>query len=101
MLMLTPDAAEVIRDLTEAPGAEGVRISTDAEMSLDGGAPSLQIAAAPAPQDEDAVVEADGAHILVAPEAAQSLDGMVLDAEIEGQEVRFAIMEPSEEEPNG
>jgi iron-sulfur cluster assembly protein len=100
MLMLTRDAAEVIKGLSEAPGAEGVRISAAAQ-SVDGQMPGLQIALAPAPQVEDAVVEAEGAHIFLAPEAAQALDGKVLDADVEGEEVRFAVMEQTPEEPDG
>ncbi len=99
MLMLTRDAADVIRELAEAPGAEGVRISAAAQSSLDSQAPGLQIQLAPAPQADDAVVEAEGAHIFLAPEAAQALDDKVLDADVEGEEVRFAVMEQTQEEP--
>lgn len=53
------------------------------------------------PHPQDAVVEAEGAHIFLAPEAAETMDDKVLDADIEGGEVRFALLEQSEQEPGG
>jgi iron-sulfur cluster assembly protein len=97
MLMLTRDAAEVIKELSSARG-DGVRISAAAEPSTDAAGPGLQIALAPAPEAEDAVIEAEGAHIYLAPEAARALDDKVLHADVQGDEVRFAIMEQAEDE---
>lgn len=90
MLMLTRDAADAIKGLAEAPGAEGVRIS--ALTSVDAAAPGLQVTLARGPDAQDAVVEAEGARIFLAPDAAQALDDKVLDANVEGEEVRFAVM---------
>lgn len=90
MLMLTRHAADAIKGLAEAPGAEGVRIS--ALTSVDAAAPALQVTLAPGPDPQDAVVEAEGARIFLAPDAAQALDEKVLDANVEGEEVRFAVM---------
>jgi Fe-S cluster assembly iron-binding protein IscA len=92
MLMLTRDATEAIKGLAEAPGAEGVRISSLAQSAVAHGA-GLQIALAPGPDPEDAVVEAEGARIFLAPDAALALDDKVLDAEVEVGEVRFAVLQ--------
>ena len=98
MLMLTQDAAEVIRRLSAAPEADGVRISTASQLSPDSQGPSFQIELAPAPGVEDTVIEAEGANIFLAPEAAQALDDKVLHADVEGDAVRFAITEQPDED---
>ena len=102
MLMLTQDAAEVVRDLADEPGAEGLRISSEAQ-SLNGQGPQLSIEVVAAPEPEDLVVETDGAPIFLSPDAAGALDGKVLDAEIDGDQVQFALLELSEgdDEPSG
>ena len=43
--------------------------------------------------EEDQVVEESGAQVFLEPHAAEALDDKVLDAEIEGGEVRFAVGE--------
>jgi Fe-S cluster assembly iron-binding protein IscA len=96
MLMLTRDAADAIKGLTEAPLAEGVRISTDPQ-SLNGHGPGLRIGLAQGPEAHDAVVEAEGARIYLEPGAAQALDHKILDAEVEDDEVRFAVLEEVDE----
>src|ERR671915_371174 len=60
--------------------------------SLAGGA---GVALAPVPAEEDQVVEESGAQVFLEPHAAEALDDKVLDAEIEGGEVRFAVGEQS------
>lgn len=96
MLALTQEAADTIRQLTEGPMAEGVRISAT-PPAADGQA-GLQIELAPGPSADDAVVEAEGAHIYLEAEAMQVLDDKVLHADVEGDEVRFAILEQPEGE---
>ncbi len=91
MLMLTRDATEAIRGLAMAPGAEGVRISTGPDPSPASPGPSFRIELVPAPAEEDAVLEAEGAKIFLAPEAAPALDDKLLDADVEDEGVRFAI----------
>src|SRR5215218_8725773 len=93
MLMLTRDAAEAIKGLTEAPLTDGVRISATPQ-SLNGRGPALQIGLAPGPDVRDAVVEAEGARINLEPGAAQALDHKILDEEVE---VRFAVLEQVDE----
>ena len=92
MLMLTEGAAEVIKVLADAPDAEGLRISTaDAEGAESGS--GLQIGLVEAPGDGDEVLEADGAQVFLAPDTVDTLADKVLDADIDGQSVRFALLE--------
>ena len=96
MLMLTRDAADAIKELTESPLADGVRISM-APQSLNGSGPGLRIGVAPGPDVNDAVVEAEGARIYIEPAAARALDRKILDAEVQDDEVRFAVLEQADE----
>jgi iron-sulfur cluster assembly protein len=91
MLAVTTTAAEAIKGLSSAPGAEGVRISsTEPE---DGVEPELQLELSTAPEPDDRVLEAAGAQIFLDPAAADMLDDKVLDADVAEGEVRFAVVE--------
>lgn len=93
MLMITQDAAEAItRALAEEPDSSGFRIA-ERTYSLNGSGPAIQMELALAPEDEDEVIEDQGVRLFVDPRAAKTLDGKVLDAEIEEGEVRFALLE--------
>lgn len=98
MLALTEGAAEVIRALTGEPAAEGVRISA---ASMDGDQPAFQIEVAEAPKESDAVVEAAGAQLFLEPTALVMLDDKVLDADVDGDQVRFSIMTQAPTDPPG
>lgn len=91
-LVLTPDAARVIKGLAEMPGTEGLRISPIGQTP-DTQTPGLQVELAAGPQPWDEVVEVEGARIFVAPEAAETTEGKVLDADIDGDQMRFALRE--------
>ena len=93
MLMLTEDAAEVIRGLAEVPGADGLRISPAA--AAEGPGPAFEVEVAAGPDDQDDELEADGARIFLAPGAAEALDDKVLHAEAEEGQVRFRVLEQS------
>ena len=101
MLLLTKNATELIRGLAEAPGADGVRISADPEAAAYSTSPSFRVEVVPAPGVDDTVLEAGGAQVFLAPEAAAALEDKVLDADLEGGGVRFAIMAQADEEPGG
>jgi Fe-S cluster assembly iron-binding protein IscA len=96
MLMLTRDAAQAIRALTEAPLTEGVRISMTPQP-LNGSGPALQIGLVPGPDVRDVVVEAEGARIFLEAGAAQALDDKILDADVEDDDVRFAVLDQPDE----
>lgn len=91
MLSITPDAADVIRRLMN-DGAAGLRISTGA-ASFNGHGPPLVLDLAPEPPDGDQIVDEDGAKVFVDPAAAPTLDGKVLDAQLEGEELQFAVID--------
>jgi iron-sulfur cluster assembly protein len=93
MLMITQDAAEVIAQaLAEEPGSSGFRIA-ERNYSLNGSGPAIQMELAPEPEDDDQVIEDQGVRLFVEPRAAATLDGKVLDAQIEDGEVRFALLD--------
>jgi iron-sulfur cluster assembly protein len=86
MLVLTEAAAEVVKAITDTPQAPevaGLRIaSSTAEPGNPGG---LQVSAAPGPDANDQVIDADGAHIYLEPQAASFLEDKVLDAEVDSE----------------
>jgi iron-sulfur cluster assembly protein len=94
MLMITEDAAEVIAQaLTEEPENTGFRIA-ETSQAMNGSGPALQMELSPAPEADDEVIEERGVRLFVEPRAARTIDGKVLDAEVEEGEVRFALLEP-------
>ncbi|TVZ04840.1 Fe-S cluster assembly protein HesB [Trebonia kvetii] len=100
MLVLTQAAAEVVKSVTSAPQlpqAAGLRISSSVAGPED--ASSLQVEAVPGPDAEDQVLEAAGARVFVAPQAARYLDDKILDAQVdETGNARFSlgVQEPGE-----
>jgi len=92
MLTITTDAIEAIKAVMGAKDG-GLRI-TAASQSMNGDGVGLTVEPVPEPEPDDAVMDADGAHVYLDPAAAGVLDGMVLDAEQEGEAVRFSILEP-------
>ena len=91
MLSITADAADVIRALMSS-GAGGLRISSGPANS-NGHGPALVLDLAPEPKDEDEVVDAEGAQVFLDPAVAPSLDGKVLDAQVEGEQLEFAVLD--------
>ena len=90
MLTITSHAVEAIRTLVGPD--EGVRISL-APAAFDGGGPGLTVEAVPAPQHDDAVIETDGVELYVEEEALELLEDKVLDADEEGDAIRFSVHE--------
>jgi iron-sulfur cluster assembly protein len=93
VLTLTPTAAEVVRRLVAASpvGDEGgVRIS--AGEPLPSGT-ALEISIVDGPELSDEALDEEGAHVFLEPEVAEFLDDKVLDAEVDGGRVNFAVRE--------
>jgi iron-sulfur cluster assembly protein len=93
MLMLTEAAAEVVKAITttpQAPEGTGLRIESSVPQPTDPTA--LQLSTAPAPAEDDQVLDAAGARLYLEPSAAAYLDDKVLDAQVdqEGQ-ARFSL----------
>ena len=93
MLTITQDAADAIaRALAQEPADAGFRIA-EGDHSTNGSGPALEMALAQAPEADDEVIDDGGVRLFVEPQAAETLDGKVLDAEIAEGEVRFALLE--------
>jgi iron-sulfur cluster assembly protein len=93
MLTLTENAAEAVRQISAGSGLEpdpGLRIAageptaegTPLEISVTGGAEST-----------DQTIEDSGARVYVEELVAPALDDKVLDAQVDGEQVRFALRE--------
>jgi iron-sulfur cluster assembly protein len=99
MLTITSNAAEAIRAIvenTDVPEEGGIRISIARQ---NGAQASLELAISPAPMEGDEVLQAGGAHVFLDELAAVALDDKSLDAEMEGGEISFGIVEREEEGP--
>ena len=92
MLTITADAIDAIKAVM-GPKEGGLKISATSQ-SMNGGGPGLALEPVPEPEPEDEVVEAEGAQLYLDAAAAGVLDGKVLDAEQEGDAVRFSILDP-------
>jgi iron-sulfur cluster assembly protein len=90
-LTITDDAVEAIKAvLGQKEG--GLRITT-VPQSANGRSPGLALEPVPEPEPEDEVIESEGAELYLEEGTLGLLDGKVLDAEREGEAVRFAILE--------
>jgi iron-sulfur cluster assembly protein len=99
MLTITSNAAEAIRAIvqsTDVPDDGGIRISI---AQQNGSQATLELALSPAPMEGDSVLEANGAHVFLDETATMALDDKALDAEIEGGEISFGIVEQDEQGP--
>lgn len=94
MFTMTPQARDVVREVTSHPAlaaTSGLRI---ARRGADPETP-LQVGAATGPETGDEVVERDGARIFVGPGAVTRLRGRVLDAVTERSgRVHFVLKAP-------
>ena len=80
MLVLTPNATTVIKDLTtqpEIPEGSGLRIAPASDGS---GELQLSLQATPAPGDE--VIDSQGARVFLEPATANLLSDQALDAQV-------------------
>lgn len=86
VLAMTQTAIDVIKQI--APGDAGLRLYVSG-----GGADiqALQVEIAGAPQRDDHVVDAGGAHVFLEPQAADALDDKLLDAVRDERGVHFAV----------
>jgi iron-sulfur cluster assembly protein len=99
MLTITSNAAEAIRAIvqsTDVPDEGGIRISIARQ---NGSQASLELAISPAPMEGDDVLELNGAHVFLDEMASVALDDKALDAEVQGGEISFGIVEQDEEGP--
>jgi iron-sulfur cluster assembly protein len=93
LLAITETAATAIKSLTasqEQPDEAGVRIAARETADVDT-PESLKLSVVDGPAEEDQVVEEHGAHVFLEAQVASYLDDKLLDASIDGQQVRFAV----------
>ena len=91
MLAVSDSAAHAIEAILEqqdAPDGAGLRIGMTTQ---DGAEPQLGVGLAASPQPSDAVVEHNGANVFVSEEVTEVLDGKLLDAESDGQQISFTM----------
>jgi len=91
MLTITDNAAEAVRQISANSGLEpepGLRISVG--QPTPEGTP-LEISVAAGAEATDQTVEEDGARVYLEEPVAEALDDKVLDAQLEGDQVRFAL----------
>ena len=101
MLTMTDNAAEVVRLISAGSGLQpdpGLRISAG-PLTPDG--TPLEIGVAGEAEPTDQTVEEGGARIYLQELVAPALDDKVLDAAIEGDEVRFTISDAQSSSANG
>jgi iron-sulfur cluster assembly protein len=92
VLTITTDAATAIKGIVDTADVEGGGLRIYAEPQNDSQA-SLEIALAPEPGPGDQVLDADGAAVYLEQNAADFLDDKQLDADIEGEQIRFSVTE--------
>jgi len=94
MLTVTPTAEEAVRRIVASAPVDddtgGLRISPG-EPTPDGVPLELTIVDVPDDGDQDA--GAPDAHVYVDPAAAEALDDKMLDAQLEGDQVGFALLD--------
>jgi Fe-S cluster assembly iron-binding protein IscA len=98
VLMLTPTAAEVVRNLVEqsaAPESGGLRIA--ANGSAESGSVELELSLVEQPEALDETVEQSGATVYLDPGAAELLDDKLLDAQVAEDHVTFVLREEEAE----
>ncbi len=93
MLAITEDAAAAIDGIVSSsglPDGAGLRITQEVNTEVDG-APrtDLRLSVVESAQEGDQVLE--GTQIFLEPDAAEFLDNKLLDADVEGEEVRFSL----------
>lgn len=93
MLAISHSAAEVIKQVVSSaqiPDEGGIRISAE---PIGSGSVRLDLSLVMNPESGDAIVEQEGANVFVEQDVAPLLDGKVLDASIEADQVAFSIVE--------
>jgi iron-sulfur cluster assembly protein len=94
MLTITDTAANALDSIVaatpDAPEGAGLRISPTATPDGSAGF-ALALATEPAPDDQ--VVPGHETPVYVAAESADALDDKVLDAEVQGDQVGFMLMQ--------
>ena len=92
MLAITDTAADAIRGIVTAPGlpdGAGLRIA----HAGDDRTSTLEVSVADLPDDSDQVLDEAGARVFLEDAVVDMLDDKLLDAQIEGTQVGFTLMD--------
>lgn len=95
---LTPRAAAQVARLMQGKGAHGLRIGVR-KGGCAGMEYTMELAAEPRPHE--AVVEQDGARVLIAPMAQMFLIGTEIDYEVTRLSAKFVFRNPNETDACG
>jgi iron-sulfur cluster assembly protein len=93
MLAITEDAAAAIEGIVSSsglPAGAGLRITQEVNTEAEGKPRTdLRLSLVESAEEGDQVLE--GTQIFLEPETAEFLDNKLLDADVEGEEVRFSL----------
>jgi Fe-S cluster assembly iron-binding protein IscA len=92
VLAITEDAATAIDSivLSGLPDGAGLRITQELSIQSEGEERTdLRLSVVASAEEGDEVLE--GVRVFVAPEAAEFLGDKLLDADVDGEEVRFSL----------
>jgi iron-sulfur cluster assembly protein len=93
MLAITEDAAAAIEGIVSSsglPAGAGLRITQEVNAEAEGKPRTdLRLSLVESAEEGDQVLE--GTQIFLEPETAEFLDNKLLDADVEGEEVRFSL----------
>jgi iron-sulfur cluster assembly protein len=97
LLALTDSAVQAVKDIVSSSDeiAETGGLRMVAERA--GTQANFQLSVVRLPAEDDEVIEAQGARVFLAPEAASLLEDKVLDADVEHDQVAFTIADQIEE----
>ena len=100
MLTLAPSAVEAVDALlqtADVPDEAGLRIA----LAADSPEIALSIQVAPAPADQDQVIEEAGARVFVESAGAEFLADAQLEAEAQGDQIAFGVLPRTNRNGNG
>jgi iron-sulfur cluster assembly protein len=93
MLAITEDAAAAIEGIVSSsglPAGAGLRITQEVNTEAEGEPRTdLRLSLVESAEEGDQVLE--GTQIFLEPQAAEFLDNKLLDADVEGEDVRFSL----------
>lgn len=92
MLTITPDATQAIQALAESVPQESVGLRIFAQPTGDGqNEATLELALTEGPAAGDDVIDLPGTSVYLESNASAYLSDKILDADVEGESVRFSI----------
>jgi iron-sulfur cluster assembly protein len=91
LLALTDSAVQVVTEIVSSSDEPSETAGLRMVAERAGTQVNFQLRVVPVPAEDDEVIEEQGARVFLEPDAASLLDGKVLDAELEENQVAFTI----------